>query len=438
MRRIYYFGLLLVFAVLFFLAGIKAGAIYPPDILFGQKTTQAEDLVPVTEEIPEDDAFEPDIRTVKLISAGNIMATETQISQAKINEDSYDFSPSFEYISPYLQKGDLVIGDLEVSQAGPDVYYGGYSGYTGWPLFNSPQELTEALYEAGINIFNLANNHALDRGYDGLMNTIDHIRGLGAITLGAYKNSDEQDDILIIEKNGINIALIGYTYSTNGNYVPEGHEYIVNHTPEFLDISPIIEDIQTANEKGADLIVVFSHWGAEHAHEPQPEYLRLKAEEMAQAGADLIIGGHPKWIQPLEWFFIETDEGSTRAALAAYSQGSFLTHQYAGDGYNEVYSEYSVLLAIDITKNFSTGDTWISDVDYEICWVNRHWQHRVLPLSDVFAASPENFHVNENQFERLKEISNFSNEVIEKYGYTEAMRQVLSLSEENFNLADDH
>jgi len=438
MRRIAYFGLLLVFAMVFFLAGIKTGAVYPPENLFNQKTSQVGDLVSGTDQIKESQDSEPDIRTVKLISAGNIMATETQISQAKIDENSYDFSPSFDFISPYLQEGDLVIGDLEVSQAGPDVSYGGYSGYTGWPLFNSPQELTDALYDAGINIFNLANNHVLDRGYDGLMNTIDHIRGMGAITIGAYKSSDEQEEILIIEKNGISIALIGYTYSTNGNYIPEGHEYIVNHTPEFLDISPIIEDIQTAIKKGADLVVVFAHWGAEHAHEPQPEYLRLRAEEMAQAGADLIIGGHPKWIQPLEWFFIESDDGSTRAALAAYSQGSFLTHQYAGDGYNEVYSEYSILLDIDVTKDYHTGDTWISDVDYEICWVNRHWRHRVLPLSAVFAASPEQFQLNESQYERLKEISNFSKEVIELYGFSDSMNRVLSIAEENINSIHEH
>ncbi len=443
--RILYIALLIILVSFSFYLGTITGDFYPPELFLtldsgepaaDKEGPELDDHEKAAAQAEEEK--EPDLRTVKLITTGNIMATETQISQAKIGEDKYDFRPSFELIAPYLKNADLVVGDLEVAQAGPDISYANHSGYTGWPYFNSPQELSEALYDAGIDIFTLANNHALDRGYEGLMVTIDHIRGLGAETFGAYKSSEERDKPLIIEKDGINIAFIGYTYSTNYIPVPEGHEYCVNHAPYFEDIEPVLEDIRTALEHGADLVAVFPHWGAEHSHEPQPQSLRRAAEEMAAAGADLIIGGHPKWIQPIEWFFNETADGSQRATLAVYSQGSFLTHQYEGDGHNSIYNEFSLLLDIDLTKNYDTGEAWISGVDYEISWTHRGWQHRVLLLSDIFSASPEDYKLSESRVDRFKDIYETSTEVIERYGHPSDMEKALAISERYFDRANEN
>lgn len=431
MRRFFYVAISVVLIVLSFYAGKQAAAIIPPKDLFNRSTADHGNNNTDTEnDLELIEVAKPDLRTVNLITTGNIMATETQINQAKIGDDQYDFSPSFEFIAPYLKTADLVVGDLEVAQAGPDIAYAGIKGYTGWAYFNSPQELSEALFNAGINVFTLANNHAMDRGLEGLMITIDHIRSLGAETFGAYKNQEERDKILIIEINGINIAFIGYTYSTNGNPIPGGHEYSVNLSTDFLDITHLIKDIQAARASGADIVAVFPHWGAEHSHEPQPQRLRQVAEEIAAAGADLIIGGHPKWIQPFEWFFNNTVDGSERASLAVYSQGSFLTHQYEGDGYNAIYSEFSLLLDIELTKDYVTGETLISDVDYEIAWTHRGWQHRVLLLSDIFAAdSPVEYNLNETRINRFKEIHKTSVEVIEMYGHPEDMKRAMSIAE---------
>ncbi len=442
--RILYIVLTIVLVTISFYIGSVTGDSYPPEMFLisnGEESAVDKDSPGLNDEenAPEEAEEEkiPDLRTVKLITTGNIMATETQISQAYIGEDKYDFTPSFEFIAPYLQNADLVVGDLEVAQAGPDITYANRSGYTGWPYFNSPQELSEALYDAGINIFTLANNHALDRGYEGLMVTIDHLRGLGAETFGAYKSREERDSPLIIDKNGINIAFIGYTYSTNYIPIPEGHEYCVNLVPYFEDIEPVIEDIQAALDHGADLVAVFPHWGAEHSHEPEPQSLRQAAEEMAAAGADLIIGGHPKWIQPFEWFFNETEDGSQRATLAVYSQGSFLTHQYEGDGHNSIYNEFSLLLDIDLTKNYDTGETWISDVNYDLSWTHRGWQHRVLLLSDIFAASPEEYNLSQSRVDRFKDIYDISIEVVERYEHPADMERAMAISESLFDRAYD-
>ncbi len=447
MRHIYFFTLFIIAVLFSFYIGTVTGDTYPPNTLLtltsGEPAEHNDSSADDFEKEPVQEAEEkpePDLRTVNLITTGNIMAAETQISQAKTGVDQYDFTPSFEFIAPYLQSADLVVGDLEVAQAGPDIASAGWgvSGYTGFPEFNSPQELSEALYGAGINVFTLGNNHALDRGLEGLMVTIDHIRSLGAKTIGAHKSWEERNSPLIINENGIKIALLAYTYGTNGIPVPEGHEYCVNLVPDFADITPVLEDIQAARENGADLVAVFPHWGAEHSHEPQPQRLRQVAEELAAAGADLIIGGHPKWIQPIEWFFNETEDGAERAALAIYSQGSFLTHQYEGDGHNSIYSEFSLLLDLELTKNYDTGEAWISDVDYEVSWTHRGWQHRVLLLSDIFAASPEEYNLSESRVDRFKDIYETSIAVVESYGHPGDMERVISISDRLFDKAFDN
>jgi len=440
LRRIYFLVLFILLVSISFFIGTKAGDAYPPDtvtewalstLLSNNQTDEPQETEPVPEIIEEEPEPEPDIRSLKLVVTGNIMAHIPQIEQAYVEDGKYDFSPSFEIISPYLQAGDFTVGDLEGMQAGPDIISAGWGvrGYTGFPEFNAPGELSEALYDAGINVFTFANNHALDRGLEGLKITLNHVRGLGAHTFGAYKSKEERDTPMILESNGISIAFIGYTYGTNGIPVPPGHEYCVNLAPDFNDITPILDDIQSARQAGADIIAVFPHWGsAEHAHEPQPQRLRQVAEELASAGADLVIGGHPKYIQPAEWFFNEGENGLERATFAIYSQGNFISNQHEAAN-NTPYVEFGLLLDIDLSKNYDTGDAWISDVDYEITWVHREWRHRVLPLSAVFNAPPEEYNLNENRVERLKNIYRESIDVVNRYGHLEDMKRAMSIAE---------
>ncbi len=446
MRRIHFIILFILLVSLSFFVGAITGDAYPPDtvtdwvlaVLLNDNGLDEQDLTDSEPDIIEEEPEpEPDIRDLKLVLTGNVMAHIPQIEQAHIGDGKYDFSPSFEVIAPYLQSGDFTVTDLEGMQAGPDVVSAGWGvrGYTGFPEFNAPDELSEALYEAGVNVFTFANNHALDRGLEGLKITLDHVRGLGAHTFGAYKSMEERDTPLILEHNGISVAFIGYTYGTNGIPVPPGHEYCVNLATDFNDITPVLNDIQTARQAGADIIAVFPHWGsAEHAHEPQPQRLRQVAEEFAAAGADLVIGGHPKYIQPIEWFFNEDENGNERATLAIYSQGNFISNQHEAAN-NTPYVEFGLLLDINITKNYDIGDAWISDLDYEITWVHRDWRHRVLPLSVVLNAPPEEYNLSENRVERLKNIYRESIEVVNRYGNLEDKEKAMSIAEERLNKA---
>ena len=436
MKRIQFLFLIIFVTLLFFIIGITAGAFYPPESLFGQNSdNNSNNDDEDADDEPDEESFEPDLRTVKLISAGNIFPHTPQIEQAHLGDGIYDFTPSFEYIAPLFNQGDIVVADLETSQAGPDISFAGTRGYTGFPLFNSPQELSVALYEAGVDLMTLGNNHALDRGYDGLLITLDHLRSIGVKTFGAYKSQEERDQILIVEHDGINIAFIGYTFSTNGIPVPEGHTYCINFSPGFIDLTEIIADIKRARVEGADLVAVFTHWGDdEYNQEPQPQRLREVAAELAEAGADLIIGGHPKFVQPLEWFFNNRSDGSERATLAIYSQGTLLSNQHYPANVSPRV-EYHLLLDIDLMKNMDSGEAWISKVDHEVTWIHRLWRHRILPLSAVFAGEPSEYNLTADQVEELRSWHERTIEAAEAYGYSEDKIKAMSLAEQMYNKA---
>lgn len=437
MRRFFYVAISVVLIVLSFYAGKQAGRLFAPDHRFSRVAAEKiGEQNPADIDAEESDKVpEPDLRTVNVIVAGNIFPHMPQIEQAYSGDGRYDFNPSFEFITPLLKSADLAIGDLETSQAGPDISFLGYSGYTGFPQFNTPQELSVALRNAGIDILTLGNNHALDRGYDGLMVTLDHLRSIGIKTFGAYKSREDRDTPLIVEHDGIKIAFIGYTFSTNGIPVPEGREYCINYTPGFEDITPIVADIDNARYHGADLVAVFPHWGDnEYAAEPQPQRLRQVAEELAASGADLIIGGHPKFVQPIEWFFNEREDGSERATLAIYAQGTFLSNQHYPHNPSP-HVEYGLLLDLDLTKNMENGEAWISGVDYEITWIHRLWRHRILPLSEVFSRPPQDYNLTESKVDELKTWHQRTIDNVEAYGHTVSKARALKISEALFDKA---
>ncbi len=453
MRRIYFIILALVLLAFSFNIGFRAGNSYPPEELFDLVTATISGNQTGEEEAPdsvEEEAFEegpkeepeaetepePDLRTADMVVAGDITAHVPQIEQAYLGEGNYDFTPSFEIIEPYLKKGDITVGDLETAQAGPEIrsVAWGVTGYTGFPEFNAPQEFSEALQQAGFNTLTIANNHTMDRGYEGLIKSLSHVRSLGLETFGAYKSQEERDTPTIIEHDGIKIAFIGYTYGLNGIPVPEGHQYCVNYVPDFQDITPVIEDIARAKDHGADLVAVFPHWGSMYVSEPQPQRLRDVAAQMAAAGADLIMGGHPHYIQPIEWFFNDNESGGERATLAIYSLGNFISNQHYPHNPSP-FVEYGILLDIELTKNKDSGEAWISGVDFEITWVHRDWRHRILPLSEVFAGSPDDYNLSQSQVDELKTWHQKNIEVLETYGHSEDKSRAMEISEMLYNKA---
>lgn len=413
MRRI------LAIILMVFLTAALLVVVLQHEFIFSFVTEQPEPAPlppPVTDDPhgPDSQAPEPqpDIRSVTLAAVGDVMAHLTQVEQAYLGEGRYDFSPSFGIVLPHLRDPDLTVGNLETTMAGSE------RGYSGFPLFNTPADLAVNLKEAGFDLMVTANNHALDMGVAGLKQTIRHLRQAGLQNFGTYLEQSEREKPLLVNLDGIKIAFLGYTFSTNGLPVPAGYEYTINYIDNFYTIEPIVTEIRRARDSGADLVVLYMHWGHEYWFTPN-EQQRDLAVQLAAAGADLILGSHPHVIQPLEWVFVEDETGASRQVLVAYSMGNFVSNQFHWPPYIPTPAvQYGLVVEVEITKDMSTGETFLSDAGYEITWVHRGWRHRVLPLSELLNSPPELFKLTPEEHQNVIEGYREMVEVVEKYDFS--------------------
>ena len=217
----------------------------------------------------------------------------------------------------------------------------------GYPSFNAPREAGEALVNVGFDIINLANNHMLDyHGAEGLRGTINYWKTKDVLTVGGYEGEADYNTIRTVERNGVKIAVLSYTYGTNGNYLPAG---TTDLWIPYIDDADIARHITEA--KGvADCVIVSMHWGTENEFSPTAEQTRL-AKLIADAGADVILGHHSHTIQPVEW--VEGQGG--HRTLVTYSLGNFLHTQL--DSKNLVGGT----ITFDIVKDAATGTVTIED-----------------------------------------------------------------------------
>ncbi len=309
-----------------------------------------------------------------VIAVGDIMVHQTQFVQAYApNSQSYDFSPSFEYITPYLQASNLTVGNLETTLAGAG------RGYSAYPRFNTPDELALALCQAGFNLLCTANNHSMDSGAQGVSRTLEVIEETKMKAFGTARNQAERDTPLLVETNGIRLAFLAYTYGTNGIPLPSGRDYMVN----LIDQELMYDDIQKARNAGADLVIVYMHWGLEYRTEPSPEQKEL-AHFLAVAGAHIIIGSHPHVIQPMEYVSIKDENGNQHRAFVAYSLGNFISNQHRIPGAIPTHEvQYGLLLRLHIKRDTPQQAAYLHDVDYKLTWVDRARRHLIIPLPPV-------------------------------------------------------
>lgn len=191
--------------------------------------------------------------------------------------------------------------------------------YSGYPNFGSPFEIGLAVKNAGFNVITHATNHTLDKGEAGILKSIEFWSKYDDIALlGIYNSQDDSENLTIIQKNGIKIAFLNYTYGLNDHKTPKNKEYLVDL---LSDTDKIKRALKTA-KKNADFIIVLPHWGVEYTHKPTDEQKKM-AKFFADNGADIIIGTHPHVIEPLE--FIASDDN--RSVPCFYSLGNFISNQ---------------------------------------------------------------------------------------------------------------
>lgn len=247
----------------------------------------------------------PTPQRVRLLFAGDAMCHTPQISSARCKDGSLDFRPAFAGVKPHFDKADIAVVNLETTIS-PNLRYSGY------PCFSSPKQYADALDWLGADVAVLANNHCCDNGAIGIRTTIAKLDSLGIAHTGVFHNAQERERnaILRLEHNGIKLAILNYTYGTNGIPVPKG--CFVN----FINTTQIAKDVELAS-KGSDCVIACMHWGYEYQQQPSSEQRRL-AQFLHSHGVDLVIGSHPHVVQP----YVATD-----SLITVYSLGNFISNQ---------------------------------------------------------------------------------------------------------------
>ncbi len=302
--------------------------------------------------------------TLRMLSVGDNLIHDGIYEQAKkrAGGDGYDFSYCYARVKDTIASADVATINQETIVA---------KSYepSGYPLFNSPQELGQTVVDTGFDVVNLANNHMLDKTSKGLAEAIDFWDATGLARTGAYKDTQDLESVEYIEKNGLKIGLIGITQYTNGLVLPSDSplKYILTS-----DEATIERKIKAAKAQ-CDVVLVNVHWGSEYTTTPAQEQRNL-AKKMADWGANVIIGHHPHVLQPVEW--IENSDGTR--TLVAYSLGNFISQQ------NTAARVIGGMLHYDITKDFETGKVTVSNVRFETIvthYVSGSHDVQIYPLS---------------------------------------------------------
>ena len=344
-RQVFIKGIILLTIVLSLLPSCKQG-----------KKTEGASIVTPQEEAKAD--------TLQLVFAGDIMTHGPQIKAADQGRGTYDFTPSFELVRPMIERADLALANLETT-------FGG-TPYRGYPMFSSPSSLGSALKEAGFDVLTTANNHSCDRGRYGVENTIDVLDSLGIRTTGSYRTRAErsQRTPLIIDVRGVKIAVLAYTYGTNGLPIPQ---------PALVDtinLEQISDDLRRADSLGADYKIVQIHWGNEYEKHPNKRQRDLAAA-LARHGVGAVIGSHPHVVQDSEWI---EEEGAKMKTFVIYSLGNFISNQTS-----PAATRGGMLLSLELIRERSTG-RWTTQPSYQYVFVQKrtssgHPIYRLHPVS---------------------------------------------------------
>jgi hypothetical protein len=285
-------------------------------------------------------------KKISLLFIGDIMGHDEQIWSAENRETHiYNYDEVFSFIRPVISEADITIANFEVTLAGPP--------YKGYPQFSSPSALAAACRNAGIDYLVTANNHSADRGKNGITGTINRLDSIGILHTGTFIDQASKQNLqpLIIKDEGISIALLNYTYGTNGITVPE--PVIVN----MLEKDQVTIDIDKALSLNPDMIVLFLHWGTEYDTIPS-----RSQEDMAQyffsKGVDLIIGSHPHVLQKMIRY---KDDPVFKNKAVIYSLGNFVTNQ------RKPKTDGGSMVRIELMK--VEDSVIITDAGYYLTWV---------------------------------------------------------------------
>ena len=334
--------------------------------------------------------------TATVVNTGDIMVHSTQLDGARVaGTGDYDFSAFFKAAAPYFQAADLAVANLEVTFGGTES--GKFSGY---PAFNTPDSLADVIKNAGLTFLVTSNNHCYDTGLFGLKRTAQVLKSKGIEFVGT-KETPEDPTFIVKELNNIKIGIANYTYETdgqmagrkylNGAIIAQEANALVNsfsyqHIEDFYSEADSV--IASMKQEGAEYIVFYMHWGNEYQTSPST-WQKTIAQQLSNRGVNMIIGGHPHVIQPIERIHPEGGEGST---VCVYSLGNCISNQRQElmDSCRSGHTEDAMLFSFTLTKN--QNGVALTGLDLIPSWVDKYrggsgYQYTLYPLESPDAAA---------------------------------------------------
>lgn len=280
-----------------------------------------------------------------LLFAGDLMQHQAQINAARTST-GYDYSDCFKFVKEEINRADIAIANLEVTLGGKP--------YRGYPAFSAPDEYLFAICDAGFDVLVTANNHCLDKGKKGLERTLLMLDSLQIPHAGTYANTEsrKQQYPLLLEKNGFRIALLNYTYGTNGIKV------ISPNVVNYIDKAVMAQDIEAAKAQHPDALIAYMHWGDEYQSLPNKEQKNL-TDWLLQQGVTHIIGSHPHVVQPME---LRTDSITGNQHAVVYSLGNFISNMSARR------TDGGLLFKLELEKDSVTR---VANCGYSLVWTSR-------------------------------------------------------------------
>ena len=325
-----------------------------------------------------------------VLSIGDIMVHQTQLTGAKTS-DGYDFSDFFKETDTHYKKADLTIGNLELTFGGTES--GSFKGY---PAFNTPDQLADAIKDSGINMLMTSNNHSNDTGFFGLKRTASVLKEKG-IEFTGTKETLEDPKYLVKEINGIKIGIVNFTYETpgddatrkylNGGAIKqEANDYINTFSYQRIEnfYTEAQEVIDNMKNDGAEFITFYMHWGEEYQLTANT-WQKSIAQKLSDLGVDIIIGGHPHVVQPVELIHAEDSEHTT---ICIYSLGNAVSNQRREliSSSPKGHTEDGVMFSYTLKK--SNGTVSLQSVDIIPTWVKKYssgngYKYTIYPIDST-------------------------------------------------------
>ena len=351
------------------------------------------------------------VASATISSQGDLLMHKPVIETCVDSSGKYDFSSIFRYVKDYVAGYDYAVANFETTLGGPE------HPYQGNPTFNTPDAFADDLVDTGYDMLLTANNHCADTMASGILRTLEQLRNRNLATVGTQKDANEQDYI-VVEVNGIRLGISCYTYATDekdgrpslnhNSYLSKSgivNYYMENKLDRFY--GEVEAQINGMKQQGVDAILFYIHWGVEYETK-ENEMQNKMAQKLCDLGVDVIIGGHPHVMQPME--LLQSTRDPAHRTVCIYSLGNVVSNQREGidPSFEGGFTEDGAIFTLTFEK-YSDGTVAIAGVDVLPTWVNMHTtdgvkEYNVLPLDVRKEAQwQELFDISESTAKKAKE-----------------------------------